>query len=187
MFCRYFRAEPGDDLHQPPQQDGPAPADQPGEAELQGGGPTASGHLLVQRWKLPPQPVRQAGYQATSHELGPLYHIESARFVNLKSYLKVCLTTHVRSFFVNDTGVYTCISHNIAGSVARFIDLQYEPIGKPHFILSLEVDINIKQFSRTKTRGKLESDPRLLLLPPLWTPDHVIFHSVLFQETQSKI
>ena len=57
--------------------------------------------------------------------------------------MKVCLTTHVSSFFVNDTGVYSCISRNIAGSVARFIDLQYEPLGKPHFILSLDIDINI--------------------------------------------
>ena len=31
----------------------------------------------------------------------------------------------------------------MAGSVARFIDLQYEPLGKPHFILSLDIDINI--------------------------------------------
>ena len=123
----------------------------------------------------------------SSHKLGPLYYIESHRFINLKSHLKVCLTTHVRSFFVNDTGVYSCISHNIAGSVARFIDLQYEPIGKPHFILSLDTDINIKQFSRTQTWRQLESNPYLLLLPPVWPPDHVIFHSLLFQKTQSKI
>ena len=185
MSCRDFRAEPGVD--QPGEQDCPGPADQPGESDLPGWGPASSGHLLVQRWKPPPRPVRHSGNQATSHKLCPFYYIEPPRFVNLKSYLKVCLTTHVRSFFVNDTGVYTCISHNIAGSVARFIDLQYEPMGKPHFILSLEVDINIKQFPRTKTRGQLESNPDLLLLPPVRTPDHVIVHSVLFQETQSKI
>ena len=70
--------------------------------------------------------------------------------------------------------------------MARFIDLQYEPIGKPHFILGLHIDINIKQLYRTETRGQLESNPHIILLPSGWASDHVIFHSLLFQETQSK-
>ena len=140
MLCRDFSAEAG--AGQPGEQDSDCPTDQPGDAQLSDGGAASSLHLLVQRWQPHPQPFRDFRNQGNlTQTLAFIFQYfilsDPARFVNLKSYLKVCMTTHVSSFFVNDTGVYSCISRNIAGSVARFIDLQYEPLGKPHFILKV--------------------------------------------------
>ena len=85
-------------------------------------------------------------------------------------------------FFLNDTGVYSCVRHNIAGSVGRFIELQYLPLpGEPHFILSPDKITTSRRQSR-----QLESRSHLLLIPPVWSPRHDCLHSLLFQEAQSK-
>ena len=146
---------------EPQQQDGGGGADQPGEPEVRGRWSTSARHILVQGRNPLHQPDR---------------HVDNQ--VNSPRFLCCCYESFLSSsFFPNDTGLYSCVRHNIAGSVSRFIDLQYLPLpGETLFITCLQPDTVIP---RRQSR-QLESHPHLILISLVRPHDHdPLLHSLL--------